>query len=311
MIRRGGGSRRGLAARAAAPCGPAPGRGADPAGGELALRARSCRRGALAGWGERRRLSGALTLAGALQAQGHGDEVTVDTAWTGQIVDRSFFTRRATRRTVSPGRVKVPFWLQPDRHYVGPAWYQRELAIPAEWRGRRVLLHLERPHWQTIAWLDGRVVGSRDSLSTRTSTSWARASRPARTCSPSASTTACVVDVGLNSHSVSDHTQGNWNGIVGALELRSTGAGVDRGPAGLPGAALAQRASCAGGSASSGGRAAGGHAAPRRGAAGRRRARGRGERRGAGSRRRGRSRCACRSARRRPRGTSSRPRCTG
>ena len=31
-----------------------------------------------------------------------------------------------------------------------------------------------------------------------------------------------VVDVGENSHSVTDHTQGNWNGIVGALTLSST-----------------------------------------------------------------------------------------
>jgi hypothetical protein len=31
-----------------------------------------------------------------------------------------------------------------------------------------------------------------------------------------------VVDVGENSHSVSDHTQGNWNGIVGRIELSAT-----------------------------------------------------------------------------------------
>ena len=29
-----------------------------------------------------------------------------------------------------------------------------------------------------------------------------------------------LVDVGENAHSVSDHTQGNWNGIVGTLQLR-------------------------------------------------------------------------------------------
>ena len=31
-----------------------------------------------------------------------------------------------------------------------------------------------------------------------------------------------IVDVGRNAHSVSDHTQGNWNGIVGAITLRKT-----------------------------------------------------------------------------------------
>ena len=29
------------------------------------------------------------------------------------------------------------------------------------------------------------------------------------------------MDVGANSHSVTDHTQGNWNGIVGKIELQS------------------------------------------------------------------------------------------
>src|SRR5690606_803925 len=31
-----------------------------------------------------------------------------------------------------------------------------------------------------------------------------------------------VVDIGENSHSVTDHTQGNWNGIVGKIELSAT-----------------------------------------------------------------------------------------
>ena len=31
-----------------------------------------------------------------------------------------------------------------------------------------------------------------------------------------------VVDVGVNSHCVTDHTQGNWNGIVGDISLRAT-----------------------------------------------------------------------------------------
>ncbi|MCP5528738.1 MAG: glycoside hydrolase, partial [Verrucomicrobiales bacterium] len=31
-----------------------------------------------------------------------------------------------------------------------------------------------------------------------------------------------IVDIGENSHSISDHTQGNWNGLVGRLELGAT-----------------------------------------------------------------------------------------
>src|SRR4051794_7256624 len=33
-----------------------------------------------------------IKLPGMMQAQGFGDEVSVDTLWTGQVVDRSWFT---------------------------------------------------------------------------------------------------------------------------------------------------------------------------------------------------------------------------
>jgi GH18 family chitinase len=170
---------------------------------------------------EKRTLPERIRLPGVLQAQGFGEDVTVDTKWTGEIVDRSFFSSPRYEPYRRPGNVKVPFWLQPDKHYVGPAWFERDIAVPPEWKGRRVVLHLERPHWQTIVWLDGDVVGSNDSLSTPHEYDLGSpAPGPHRL-------TVCVdnrlvVDVGLNSHSVTDHTQGNWNGIVGPIELRAT-----------------------------------------------------------------------------------------
>ncbi|MBN1421267.1 MAG: hypothetical protein JXP34_21010, partial [Planctomycetes bacterium] len=48
--------------------------------------------------------------------------------------------------------------------YEGSAWYAREIEIPAAWAGRRVGLFLERCHWQTRVWVDGKDLGSRDSL---------------------------------------------------------------------------------------------------------------------------------------------------
>ena len=43
--------------------------------------------------------------------------------------------------------------------YAGPAWYQRDIEIPADWQGKRVELLLERVHWETRVWLDGREIG--------------------------------------------------------------------------------------------------------------------------------------------------------
>ena len=177
--------------------------------------------GLLASW-ENRTLGQRIRLPGVLSAQGKGDDVTVDTKWTGQIVDRSFFTSPRYAPYREPGNVKVPFWLQPDKHYVGPAWYERDVVIPPEWKDRRVVLHLERPHWQTIAWLDGRVLGSNDSLSTPHEHDLGVV-EPGTHRLTIRVDNRMVVDVGTNSHSVTDHTQGNWNGIVGRMELRPTG----------------------------------------------------------------------------------------
>ena len=170
---------------------------------------------------ENRTLAERIRLPGVLQAQGFGEEVTVDTKWTGQIVDPSYFTAPRYEPYRRPGNVKVPFWLQPDKHYVGPAWYERDVVVPPEWKGRRLVLHLERPHWQTIAWLDGRIVGSSDSLSTPHEHDLGAAVEPGKHRLTIRVDNRLVVDVGLNSHSVSDHTQGNWNGIVGRIELRA------------------------------------------------------------------------------------------
>ncbi|MBM3882531.1 MAG: glycoside hydrolase [Verrucomicrobia bacterium] len=168
-----------------------------------------------------RRFEGAVWLPGTLPAQGIGDEVTPATAWTGGIVDRSWFTAPEWAPYRAPGNVKVPFWLQPERHYVGAAWYQREIEIPELWAGQRVVLSLERPHWETRVWVDDRLVGTNRSLGTPHDYDLGRLSSGPHTLTIRVDN-RLVVDVGHDSHSVSDHTQGNWNGIVGRIELRAT-----------------------------------------------------------------------------------------
>ena len=159
---------------------------------------------------------------GMIQAQGQGELVSVDTPWTGQIVDRSWFTAAEYAVYRKPGNVKVPFWLQPDRHYVGAAWYQRAIAVPESWRGRRLVLELERPHIETRVWLDDRAVGSNTSLSTPHQYDLGTAVAPGTHRLSIRIDNRLVVDVGVNSHSVTDHTQGNWNGIAGRITLSAT-----------------------------------------------------------------------------------------
>lgn len=164
-----------------------------------------------------------LQLPGSLQSAGLGDPVGTDTPWTGSIFDRSFYDSPAYAEYRKPDSYSVPFWLQPDTYYMGQAWYQRDITIPEDWRGSRVVLELERAHWFTRVWVGDRLLGGDDSLSTPH-----RHELPESIGPGTHRLTILVdndtrrIDLGENSHSVSDHTQGNWNGIVGRIALHAT-----------------------------------------------------------------------------------------
>ena len=118
-----------LLAACAAPAAPT----ADPAVLSLAGRWRFQLDRTDAGRAERwftRTLPGTIQLPGTLPLQGIGDPVTLETKWTGGIVDRSWLDAPAYAPYRQPGHVKVPFWLQPETTYAGPAWYQREFTVP-------------------------------------------------------------------------------------------------------------------------------------------------------------------------------------
>jgi hypothetical protein len=169
-----------------------------------------------------RALAGQCQLPGSLPAQGLGEDITVETKWTGGIFDKSWFTAPEFAPYRQPGNLKIPFWLQPEKHYVGAAWFQRDLEVPAAWVGRRLVLTLERPHWKTAVWLDERALGSDDALSVPHEYDLGTGVSPGRHVLTIRVDNTLDPDIGENSHSVSDHTQGNWNGIVGRMEITAT-----------------------------------------------------------------------------------------
>lgn len=169
-----------------------------------------------------RKLPGQVHLPGTLTGQGIGDEISLQTPWTGSIVDKSFFTTPEYEKYRQAGHIKVPFWLQPDKYYAGATWYQRDIDVPEEWRGKRVLLFLERAHWETRVWVDGKSYGSNTALATPHEYEFGVALLPGKHTVTVRVDNRMIVDVGENSHSVSDHTQGNWNGIVGRIQLEAT-----------------------------------------------------------------------------------------
>jgi hypothetical protein len=106
--------------------------------------------------------------------------------------------------------------------FEGYAWYQRDIDIPAAWRGKRITLFLERAHWATTVWLDDVEIGTQNSLSTPHLHDLSTAATPGRHQLTIRVDNRYLLDVGRDAHSVTDHTQTNWNGIVGRIELRAT-----------------------------------------------------------------------------------------
>ncbi|SDJ98466.1 Glycosyl hydrolases family 2 [Catalinimonas alkaloidigena] len=170
----------------------------------------------------RHTLDDRITLPGSMTTNGKGNPISVATPWMASLMDSAWFFAPEYAPYRQPGQVKIPFWLQPDTYYQGAAWYQRAVDIPPDWQGTFVELMFERSHWETTLWVDSIQVGMRNSLGTphRFDLSGYLTPGPHR-LTVRIDNRVKDFDVGPNSHSISDHTQGNWNGLVGELALVS------------------------------------------------------------------------------------------
>lgn len=167
-------------------------------------------------------LDESVLLPGSMAENNKGDEVTLDTKWTASIYDSSFFFRPSLAKYRQPGNVKIPFWLTPNKYYVGVAWYQREVTIPPGWSNKKITLLLERSHFHTRVWVDDKELGSNNSLVAAQEFDLLNALTPGKhTITIRTNNSIKEMNVGPDSHSVSDHTQGNWNGMVGKLLLKA------------------------------------------------------------------------------------------
>ena len=169
-----------------------------------------------------RRLPNSIKLPGILQAQNFGNVIGTDTPWVLSLYDHFWFLRDDYKAYVEPGKTKVPFLSQPPRHYLGAAWYQRDLYIQPSMSGRRLVLTLERPHWGTMVWVDARLVGTNASLV-------APHEFDLGNVSPGLHRLTIRVDNRMllpyrpDAHSVSDSLGATWNGIAGKIEINDTG----------------------------------------------------------------------------------------
>ena len=168
----------------------------------------------------RENFSQTLKLPGSLQEQGYGNNIDSSTSWTGSIKG-DFFQNPMYKEYRQKEDFKVPFWLNPKKHYKGAAWYQKQVTVPENWEDLRVTLFLERPHWETTVYVDDSKAGVQNSLSTPHEYDLTDYLTPGNNKITIRVDNRLVINVGENSHSVTDHTQSNWNGIAGDLLMKA------------------------------------------------------------------------------------------
>lgn len=104
--------------------------------------------------------------------------------------------------------------------YMGPAWYQREIAIPEEWKGKRIFMYFERTHWLSSIVVDVKEVSKIDYVSVPHNHELTDYLKPGKTHL----ITVCVdnrfqYDTHKWDHAHTEFTQINWNGILGEMKL--------------------------------------------------------------------------------------------
>ena len=164
-----------------------------------------------------------IKLPGSMLTNGKGDLPSIDTKWTGSLYDSSYYYNPYMEKYRHTGSIKFPFFLTPEHYYVGYAWYRHNAEIPRMWKKNRVILFLERPHIETTVFVNGKEVGHQMSLSVPHEYDITDYVKFGKNNSIAIKIYNGIenVGVGQDSHSVTDQTQGNWNGIVGKIELRS------------------------------------------------------------------------------------------
>ncbi|WP_228450676.1 sugar-binding domain-containing protein [Chryseolinea soli] len=163
-----------------------------------------------------------ITLPGSMASNGKGDDIAVNTPWTGSIFDSAFYKAPEFAPYRQPGNIKVPFWLQPGKYFKGVAWYQKTITLPASWSDKFVELFIERAHWETTVWIDDVPLGQQNSLAVSHVYALPAKIRPGvHRITVRVDNRVKQIDVGQNSHSISDHTQTNWNGMIGKLQLQA------------------------------------------------------------------------------------------
>jgi hypothetical protein len=163
-----------------------------------------------------------ISLAGEWRFQLDGENEGLDANWQTRTLGNTVTlpgttdtNQKGKKTTYRPADRLARKWM-----WIGPAWYQRDVDIPESWEGKRITLFFERSK-NTRVWVNDTFVGRDDSLSAPHIFDLTDAVEPGKHTITVMIDNSKLPPVGP-SHAVDERTQTNWNGIVGAMEVRAT-----------------------------------------------------------------------------------------
>ena len=119
--------------------------------------------------------------------------------------------------------------------YIGKAWYQKEIAIPTDWKEKEIRLTLERVIWESTIFVDGKEIGKAESLIGSHEFDLTKALSPGKhllTIRIDNNNKYPLINVAgskypdpINqdmAHAYTNHTQIKWNGIIGEIVLKAS-----------------------------------------------------------------------------------------
>ena len=150
------------------------------------------------------------------------------------IADK-YFARRLTDSVRLPGTLDENKKGIPNRNrletmrlsrelmYAGMAWYQKEVTIPEGWKGLNIRLMMERTK-PTSVWVDTLMAGTRENILTVQKYDLSSFLTPGKHIITILVNNGkgSVPDGITGSHAWTEHTQSNWNGIIGRFCLESS-----------------------------------------------------------------------------------------
>ena len=111
---------------------------------------------------ERSNHVGQISIPGSLQFQGYGNDVKKDTEFISGLHDPIWYEREEYK-FAQDDEVNIPFLSQPKKHFLGKAYYKKQVLITEE---TSYILQIEVTKQRSTVWVDGEKVSEDFSLCT-------------------------------------------------------------------------------------------------------------------------------------------------